>query len=57
MSSLVIRAATAADLAVVLGHIRALAEYEKLSGEVVATEALLGASLKGSKRAAADEAG
>jgi GNAT superfamily N-acetyltransferase len=40
-----IRSATAADLAVILSLIRALAEYEKLSGDVVATEELLGLSL------------
>jgi GNAT superfamily N-acetyltransferase len=41
----VIRSATTADLAVILGLIRALADYEKLSGDVVATEGLLDASL------------
>jgi GNAT superfamily N-acetyltransferase len=40
-----IRSATPADLATILGLIRALADYEKLSGEVVATEAMLGHSL------------
>ena len=38
---LVIRFATAADTAAVLGFIRDLAEYEKLSHEVVTDEATL----------------
>jgi GNAT superfamily N-acetyltransferase len=40
-----IRSATPADLPTILGLIGALADYEKLSGEVVATEAQLGRSL------------
>jgi GNAT superfamily N-acetyltransferase len=40
-----IRSATAADVPVILGLIRALADYEKLAGDVVATEELLGRSL------------
>ena len=40
-----IRSATAADLAVILALIRALADYERMSGDVVATEELLGRSL------------
>jgi len=40
-----IRAATPADLATILGLIRGLADYEKLSGEVIATEELLRRSL------------
>ena len=44
---LVIRFATAADTASVLGFIRDLAEYEKLSHEVVADETQLRATLFG----------
>src|SRR5688572_17587820 len=40
-----IRPATVADLADILGLIRGLADYEKLAGEVVATEEMLGRSL------------
>jgi GNAT superfamily N-acetyltransferase len=40
-----IRSASPADLATILGLIRALAEYEKLSDDVVATEELLRRSL------------
>jgi len=40
-----IRSARPADLATILGLIRGLADYEKLSGEVVATEELLRRSL------------
>jgi GNAT superfamily N-acetyltransferase len=40
-----IRSATAVDVPVILGLIRALADYEKLAGDVVATEELLGRSL------------
>src|SRR4051812_41100905 len=40
-----IRPATPADAATILELIRALADYEKLSGEVVATEEQLGRSL------------
>ena len=45
MNSLQIRQATEADLPVVLAMIKALAEYEKLSAEVVATEQVLKESL------------
>jgi GNAT superfamily N-acetyltransferase len=41
MNRIDIRAATAADVPHILGFIRELAEYEKLSHEVVATEELL----------------
>lgn len=40
-----VRSATPSDLATILGLIHALADYEKLSGEVVATEEMLGRSL------------
>jgi len=40
-----IRSATAADVPLILGFIRLLAEYEKLSHEVVATEEQLRATL------------
>jgi GNAT superfamily N-acetyltransferase len=40
-----IRSARPTDVATILGLIRALADYEKLSGEVVATEVLLERSL------------
>jgi GNAT superfamily N-acetyltransferase len=40
-----IRSATADDIPVILAFIRALADYEKLSGEVTATEAQLRATL------------
>lgn len=43
--NLTIRSATAADVPVILGHIQALAAYEKLSDEVEATEARLQATL------------
>ena len=42
-----IRPATAADVATILGFIRALAEYERLLHEVVATEETLRATLFG----------
>ncbi len=44
-----VRSATATDVAVLLRMIRALAEYEKLSHEVVATEAALREALFGAK--------
>lgn len=44
-----VRSTTAADVAVLLRMIRALAEYEKLSHEVVATEAALREALFGAK--------
>ena len=47
-----IRAATAADTATILGFIRDLAAYEKLSHEVVADEAKLQATLFGARPAA-----
>ncbi|MGQ0586965.1 MAG: GNAT family N-acetyltransferase [Gammaproteobacteria bacterium] len=47
-----LRRATRADVPEILRLIRALAEYEKLSGEVVATEAALTETLFGSKAAA-----
>ncbi len=40
-----LRAATRADVPLILDFIRALADYEKLSGDVVATEAKLAATL------------
>jgi len=40
-----VRSATPSDLATILGLIHALADYEKLSDEVVATEEMLGRSL------------
>src|SRR4051812_46063948 len=40
-----IRAATETDCAVILDHIRALAEFEKLSHEVIATEETLRTTL------------
>lgn len=48
-SSLTIREATRADVPVVLEFIRALAEYERLSHEVVATEELLTSALFGAR--------
>lgn len=42
-----LRAATAADVPRILGHIRALGEYERLRHEVVASEASLAATLFG----------
>lgn len=45
MSELTIRAAGAADAALLLSLIRGLAEYEKLAHEMVATEAQLAAEL------------
>lgn len=44
-----IRAATAADVPLILQFIRGLAEYEKLAHEVVATEALLHEQLFGAR--------
>ncbi|KAI9336661.1 acyl-CoA N-acyltransferase [Pilaira anomala] len=50
MSSAVkIRPATVEDVPLILGFIKKLAEYEKLSHEVVATEELLAESLFGAK--------
>ncbi len=47
MSNLFIRPATRDDVPVILGFIRALADYEKLADQVVATEAKLAATLFG----------
>jgi GNAT superfamily N-acetyltransferase len=47
-----IRTATTADVPAILGFIRALAEYEKLSHAVVATEELLREQLFGTRPAA-----
>jgi GNAT superfamily N-acetyltransferase len=47
-----IRAACAGDVAVILEFIKKLAAYEKLSGEVIATEEALRQSLFGDKPAA-----
>ena len=41
MSAVKFREATAADVGLILQFIRALAEYEKMSGDVVATEEIL----------------
>jgi GNAT superfamily N-acetyltransferase len=51
-SLITIRNATREDVPQILGFIRALAEYERLSHHVVATEAVLEASLFGIKPAA-----
>jgi len=51
-ADLAIRIATAADVPTILGFIRALARYEKLEHEVVATEAGLHATLFGARPAA-----
>lgn len=50
--SVSVRPAQAADVPAVLRFIRALAEYEKLSGAVVATESMLRQQLFGPKPAA-----
>jgi GNAT superfamily N-acetyltransferase len=47
MQGFTIRAATAADVPLILSFIRDLAEYERLAPEVVATEDVLRASLFG----------
>ena len=47
-----LRAATPADLPLILRYIRALADYERLSDQVVADEALLGVHLFGERPAA-----
>jgi GNAT superfamily N-acetyltransferase len=52
MDEIAIRFARAEDAAVILGFIRDLAEYERLSHEVVATEAELRATLFGARPAA-----
>ena len=41
MSAVRFREATAADVGLILQFIRALAEYEKMSGDVIATEEIL----------------
>jgi GNAT superfamily N-acetyltransferase len=51
-ADLAIRFATVADTATILGFIKDLAEYEKLSGEVVADEAALRSTLFGERPAA-----
>lgn len=51
-SPFVLRAATPADVPVILDCIRGLAEYEKLPHEVVATEELLRETLFGARPAA-----
>lgn len=52
MQGLAIRIARADDVATILGFIRALAAYEKLSHEVVADEAQLARTLFGTRPAA-----
>lgn len=47
-----LRAATVADLPLILRYIRALAEYERLSDQVVADETLLATHLFGARPAA-----
>ena len=47
-----IRAATVGDVSLILGFIRELAAYERLSDEVVATEASLASTLFGPRPAA-----
>lgn len=49
VQGMTVRPATPSDTGIVLGFIRQLAEYEKLSHEVVATEAALHATLFGAK--------
>ncbi len=44
---IVVRPATPADVPLILGFIRALADYERMLDEVVATEAQIGAALFG----------
>ena len=52
MQKFTIRPATVADLPVILKLIRALADYERASNEVVATEEILGETLFGKRPAA-----
>ncbi len=52
MSGFEIREAREADVPVILGFIRKLADYEKLSHEAIATEAVLKETLFGSKSTA-----
>lgn len=51
-TEIVIRNATIEDVPAILGFIRDLAEYERLAGEVVATEAALRATLFGPRPSA-----
>jgi GNAT superfamily N-acetyltransferase len=51
-TDIVIRNATVDDVPAILGFIRDLAEYERLTGEVVATEAALRATLFGPRPSA-----
>ena len=51
-TDIVIRVATVDDVPAILGFIRDLAEYEKLSHEVVATEAALRSTLFGARPSA-----
>lgn len=51
-TNLTIRSASADDVPVILGLIRELADYEKMSNEVVASEESLKASLFGDRRVA-----
>jgi len=50
MTTVVVRSAAVGDVPVLLALIRALAEFEKLSHQVVATEATLKASMFGSRQ-------
>ncbi len=52
MANFLIRPATTADVPVILGFIKKLAEYERLSHEVVASEELLRETLFGQRRTA-----
>lgn len=52
MANITIRAATSADVGLILEFIRGIAEYERLSHEVVATEAGLQTALFGPRPAA-----
>lgn len=52
IKNLTIRAATPADVPTILGFVRELAEYERMSHEVVATESIIAESLFGPRPAA-----
>jgi len=52
IDGLKIREATAADVPIILGFIRELAEFERLTHEVVATEEIMCRSLYGERRVA-----
>ena len=52
MPEIALRTATERDVPLILSFVRELAEYERLSHEVVATEELLRASLFGERQAA-----